>query len=409
MELEKVFSIINGQENDMVEFMGKLVATVAVGPDNRGPGEMDKAALVSGFAASLGFKDILWINAPDDRVATGHRPNFMVRLPGGSRSPVVWAISHLDVVPAGDESLWSSDPFALRREGDRLYGRGAEDNHQGIVTTLFALGAIMDAGLGPKGEVRLLFVSDEETGSQRGLAHVIDARPDLFDPSHLIVIPDYGKADGAGIEVAEKSILWLKVTVTGKQCHASAPHRGNNSLVAAARMILGLSDLKERFPRADELFSPPRSTLEPTKMEANVENINTIPGKDVFHMDCRLLPGLDPEEVLAAAREVARDVAQETGVEVAVDKVLAQRAAPPTSPDARVVKALKRAARRAAGIEARPMGIGGGTVAAVLRNRGLECAVWATQEGTAHQPDEYCLLSNLVRDAKVLAHLFLDP
>ena len=70
-------------------------------------------------------------------------------------------------------------------------------------------------------------------------------------------------------------------------------------------------------------------------------------------------------------------------------------------------KALGRAAKEAVGVEARPMGIGGGTVAAVLRRRGFECAVWATQEGMAHQPDEYCLMGNLMGDAKVMARLFL--
>jgi succinyl-diaminopimelate desuccinylase len=72
-----------------------------------------------------------------------------------------------------------------------------------------------------------------------------------------------------------------------------------------------------------------------------------------------------------------------------------------------VVRALVRAIRQVYGREARPQGIGGGTVAAFFRQRSLAAAVWMTVTHTAHQPNEFCLLSNLMGDARVLAHVFL--
>ena len=54
------------------------------------------------------------------------------------------------------------------------------------------------------------------------------------------------------------------------------------------------------------------------------------------------------------------------------------------------------------------MGIGGGTVAAFFRRAGLPAAVWMTQTDTAHQPNEYCLISNIMTDAKVFACLYLN-
>ncbi len=54
------------------------------------------------------------------------------------------------------------------------------------------------------------------------------------------------------------------------------------------------------------------------------------------------------------------------------------------------------------------MGIGGGTVAALLRKAGLPAAVWMTAPDSAHQPNEYCLIGDIVKDAKVLSCLFLD-
>jgi succinyl-diaminopimelate desuccinylase len=81
--------------------------------------------------------------------------------------------------------------------------------------------------------------------------------------------------------------------------------------------------------------------------------------------------------------------------------------APPTSPEAPVVKALQRAIREVYGREATPQGIGGGTVAAFFRKAGLPAAVWMTANDCAHQPNEFCFLSHLLGDAKVLAHVCL--
>jgi len=83
-------------------------------------------------------------------------------------------------------------------------------------------------------------------------------------------------------------------------------------------------------------------------------------------------------------------------------------AAPPTAVDAPVVGALKRAVKEVYGVDARPMGIGGGTVAAFIRRRGHAAAVWACMDETMHGYDEYCVLSNLLGDAKVFAHLLMN-
>ena len=171
--------------------------------------------------------------------------------------------------------------------------------------------------------------------------------------------------------------------------------------------FLHLEELHERFPAQDPLFDPPGSTFAPTKREANVDNINTIPDRDIFYWDCRILPRYELEEVEAFVLEKADEVAARFGVQIDVSHPQREKAAPPTSADAPVVQALREAVKTVYGIEARPGGIGGGTVAAFLRRAGIPAAVWARMEETMHGPDESCLLSNLVGDAKVFAHLML--
>jgi succinyl-diaminopimelate desuccinylase len=77
----------------------------------------------------------------------------------------------------------------------------------------------------------------------------------------------------------------------------------------------------------------------------------------------------------------------------------------PTSPDAPVVKLLSGAIKEVYGVTPRPIGIVGGTVGAYLRNTGIDSVVWSRLHDSAHQPNEYALLENILGDAKVFALL----
>ncbi|MDI6854933.1 MAG: M20 family metallo-hydrolase [Deltaproteobacteria bacterium] len=396
---------IDGYRQKMIDLQRELVARVAVGPDQGGPGEAEKAAFLKDLLVKWGLK-VDNFPAPDDRVAGGARPNLVAWLPGNTGQKV-WVLSHLDVVPPGDAGLWESDPYTLRVDGDRLYGRGTEDDHHGIVTSLMAVKALLDLQLVPPRTLALALVSDEETGSAKGLDFLLANHRNLFAADDLIIVPDAGNPDGTMIEVAEKSMLWLRLEVEGRQCHASRPELGRNTLRAAAHMIVALENLGREFALENPLFEPPMSTFEPTKKEANVPNINTIPGRDVFYLDCRVLPEYDLAAVKEKIYAIAAEVARKFEVTLKMEPVQEAPSAPPTSPEAPVVKALMRAIREVYGREGKPQGIGGGTVAAFFRRAGLPAAVWMTVSHTAHQPNEYCSLSNLVGDAKVLAHVFL--
>jgi succinyl-diaminopimelate desuccinylase len=389
----------------VIDLQRELVSRVALGPEVGGVGEGDKAAFLEDILQSWGLK-VDNYPAPDDRVPAGARPNLVTYLPG-AKPEKVWVLSHLDVVPPGDLTLWTSDPFTLRVNGDRLYGRGTEDNHHGIVMSLMAVKAFLDLGLTPERTLALALVADEETGNERGLAYLLREQRQLFSKRDLIIVPDAGRHDGTMIEVAEKSILWLKLTLLGQQGHASRPHKAKNTLRAAAHVIVALDDLQRDFPRHDPLFRPPLSTFEPTRKEPNVPNINTIPGRDVFYLDCRVLPDYDLAQVTERVRAIATEAANRFGVTLEVEPVQTLPSAPPTAPDAPVVKALQRAIRRVYGREATPQGIGGGTVAAFFRQAGLPAAVWMTANDCAHQPNEFCYLSHILGDAKVLAHVCL--
>jgi succinyl-diaminopimelate desuccinylase len=403
--LQSVIDHLERTADDVVSLQRDLVAIPALGPMSGGQGEKDKAEYLLTYLAHIGVQDVLEIRVPDSRVDCGYRPNIVARIPGRDRSKTLWIMSHTDVVPVGDESLWKTPPFELHRDGDLLFGRGVEDNHQGLVSSLLLAKTLVEKSITPAINLALAFVADEETGSKYGLDALLREHGDLFSKDDLFLVPDGGAPHSDKIEIAEKSQLWVKATVTGKQCHASRPQQGINSLRGISALILKLDRLHEIFPNTDPVFVPPISTFAPTKKDANVENINTIPGRDVVYIDSRILPGILVDDVIAAMQRIGDEVAAEYSVTVEFEVVQREDAAPITQPDSEIVTRLKKAIGQIYHVEARPQGIGGGTVAAFLRRKGYDAVVWSTLKDYAHQPNEQSSITSTIKDAQVMACL----
>jgi succinyl-diaminopimelate desuccinylase len=406
--LTSMTTAIDGYKKEVVRLQTELCKIPALGPESGGVGEVKKAEFLKSYLKTLGFKDVRQYNAPDKRVPCGYRPNIVALLPGQVTSPRIWIMTHMDVVPPGDLNMWTGDPWKVRVNGDKLIGRGCEDNQQGMVSSLLAAKAFKETGIKPRLPYGLILVADEETGNQLGAGYLLKHHKNLFKKSDLIIIPDAGDSKGTMIEVAEKSIIWIKLTTKGKQTHGSTPEKGINAHKAACYMVTRLESLYKKFSKKDKLFDPPISTFEPTKKEANVPNVNTIPGDDVVYFDCRVLPDYKLADVVTVFRQVAGETARRYKVKISLEVPQKETAAPPTPPDAPVAVAIGRAIKDLRKKTPKPMGIGGGTVAKYFREKGFPCAVWATQDEVAHTPDEYSRLSATIADAKVFAHIALQ-
>lgn len=405
--LSAVVGRIDGYRDEVIHVQRELCRRPALGPESGGDGEREKADWLRGYLEDLGC-DVQELNSPDERVSCGHRPNLIARIDGEVDSPRLWIMTHTDVVPPGDPAMWSGDPWTLRVEGDRLIGRGVEDNHGGLVSSLMMARAFKEAEAIPHVPVGLVFVADEETGSKHGLQYLLDEHRDLFSPRDLIIVPDAGDDRGRMLEVAEKSILWMRFRTRGKQSHGSEPEKGINAHRAAAWLVTRLDTLHHHFRKRDKLFEPPMSTFEPTKKEANVPNVNTIPGEDVVYFDCRVLPAYRLTDVVKAVRKLVREAEKKYRVKIELDFPQYEPAAPPTDPDAPVARAIVRAVKQLRRRTPRPMGIGGGTVAKFFRQAGFPCVVWCTMDDRAHSPDEYMRIPFIIEDARVFAHVALQ-
>ncbi len=404
---DKLARRIEQYRDEMVDLQMKLCAIPAIAPSSGGEGEAKKADFLVDWLKANGFVDIALIKTPDLDAPAGYRPNILAYYRGRSQARTIWVMTHMDIVPPGELSLWRGDPFKAWVEKGRIHGRGVEDNQQDMVASLFAVKALRAEGILPASDIGIALVADEETGSTKGIDYVLQ-NDKVFRKQDLIIVPDAGNESGTMIEVAEKSLLWLKFKTLGKQAHGSTPEKGINSFKAASFFIAALNDLYRLYPGRDKLFDTPMSTFEPTKKEANVPNINTIPGEDVFYMDMRILPKVKVQDVEKAVRKIAAGIEKKFKVKIHLEVQQKALAAPPTSGQAPVVLALKKAVKAVYRKEARAMGIGGGTVAAVFRRAGFSAACWSKLDETAHQPNEYCIIDNMVGDAKVYGHIFLQ-
>ena len=402
-DLNKAIDWIENSRDDMTRFMLEMLKIKAVNVDAGGKGEYERAIFMQKQLEDLGLR-VTRHDIPDNRVAEGVRVNLTALLEGEDKGRTLWLAAHLDTVPEGSRELWATDPYVPIVKDGKIFGRGAEDNGQAVCSTLFTVKAMKTLGVRPKMNLGLVYVSDEESGSKYGVIPLL--AKGVFKPTDMALVPDSGSPDGSQIEIAEKSILWLRITTKGKQVHGSTPEKGLNARRIAMKLAIQLDEtLHSKYPAKDALFEPQSSTFEPTKSDANVENVNTVPGVDVQYFDCRILPRYPLDEVMKQIESMKSRMEKETGATIEIQPIQREENANPTPTDSPVVEQLKLALRQLRRVEAKPIGIGGGTVGAYFRRKGIHTAVWSTLDDLAHQPNEYCKIENMVNDAKVFVHI----
>jgi len=215
-DFHKVIKRIDSYRDEMIDLQVSLCSLPAISPLSGGEGEAKKAEFLLDFLNKIGLVDIEVIKAPDLDAPAGYRPNILAFYRGQSSSKTIWVMTHMDIVPPGELAQWRGDPFRAWVEEGKIYGRGTEDNQQDMVASLFALKAFHQEGILPRYDVGIALVADEETGSGKGIDYVL-RHSNPFRLQDLIIVPDAGNSEGTMIEVAEKSILWLKFTTLGLQ------------------------------------------------------------------------------------------------------------------------------------------------------------------------------------------------
>ncbi len=229
--------------------------------------------------------------------ADGKKANFYATL--GPMEPGGLVLSgHTDVVPV-DGQDWSSDPFSLREEKDRLYGRGTCDMKGFIACALAAAPDFAKTNLARP--VHFAFSYDEEVGCLGAPSLIKAIRADLPEPAAVLV----GEPTNMRVVSAHKGQNSYTVAVIGKEAHSSLPHHGASAVMAAAILMEELNHIADDLRKnADphNPFDPPYGTLTIGLVHGGTA-VNIIAKECVFHWDLRLLPDDDGDAIEARFRQ----------------------------------------------------------------------------------------------------------
>jgi acetylornithine deacetylase/succinyl-diaminopimelate desuccinylase-like protein len=283
--------------------------------------------------------------------ADQNRPNLVADLHGPEDGPTLCYLGHVDTVLA-DPSEWTHDPWSGDVADGFLWGRGALDMKSQVAAEAVAAATLARGGWRPaKGHLKLVFVSDEETGGEVGADWLTATHPDrvrcdmlLNEGGGLAFEWDGGRR--YGVCCGEKGIFRFALTAHGTAGHASMPRTGDNALLklgpvlqrlAQAPTSFELTEAPEALLRALGLDpADPASalariaaanpllpivveptlgvTLTPTMVHAS-DKINVIPSRAQLKIDCRVPPGLGEEAARRRIAEVLGELAEQLEIE----------------------------------------------------------------------------------------------
>jgi acetylornithine deacetylase/succinyl-diaminopimelate desuccinylase-like protein len=281
------------------------------------------------------------------------RGNLIARIKGSGEGRPLVLLSHIDVVPA-ESDKWDHAPLSGTIVDGDIWGRGALDcKSLGVMETMVLI-LLKRTGRMLRRDLVLMAVADEEKGGTKGAGWLADHRPDFFDVDAVI-----NEGGGVGItrgdnnyyfcQVAEKGICWLRIFFNGSPGHASIP-REDNCLLSLGRCLDLIGKYRSRIQlppvtgkfietfsgdkeitgllrkmvdapdRADEVLEKVpdkglrqflgtmiRNTFVPTVVKGG-EKTNVIPSECFCEVDCRIVPGEEPEQARAELSRLLRDI-----------------------------------------------------------------------------------------------------
>ncbi|MET3857785.1 acetylornithine deacetylase [Rhizobium sp. OAE497] len=312
----------------------------------------------------------------------GDRSNLFASF-GPVERPGLILSGHMDVVPAEGQT-WSSDPFTLRAERNRLYGRGTSDMKGFLAAAMSLVPEI--AAMRLDRPLHFAFSYDEEAGC-RGVPHMIAAIPALCAlPSGSIV----GEPSGMAPILSHKGKAAMRISIRGTAGHSSRPDLGRNAIHALAGVLSEAVRQSERLEQAEQnmLFAPPYSTLQAGIVSGGMA-LNVIPEHARLDIEVRAVPGIEPSALLQPVLAAARAL-QARGFEVTTETIsdYPGMALPAGSPLAALVG-------DASGVTAVPA-VSYGTEAGLFERAGIPAIICGPGDiARAHKADEFILMSEL--------------
>lgn len=355
-----------------IEILERLVAF----PSIVGTANGDIAGWIADYLESHGAKVSL-LPGPE-----GDRANLFAIFGPADRAGYILS-GHMDVVPAG-EPEWSSDPFTLRTEGDRLYGRGTTDMKGFLATVLAAAPAFSHMAL--KRPIHIAFSYDEEAGC-RGVPHLIARLPELCAPPTGVII---GEPSNMRAVRAHKGKAAARITLRGRSGHSSRPDQGVNAIHLMTGIMAKAVETADVLMRGpfEATFEPPYSSLQIGTVKGG-QAINIIPDHCAIELEARAISGVSPLALLEPVQSAVEALAAK-GVYIEWTPMSAYPALslPADAPLAVLLEELTGTPNLAA--------VSYGTEAGLFQAAGIDAIICGPGDiGRAHKPDEFITAAEL--------------
>ncbi|WP_119943659.1 acetylornithine deacetylase [Neorhizobium sp. NCHU2750] len=313
----------------------------------------------------------------------GDRSNLFATI-GPVDKPGYVLSGHMDVVPAVEPG-WSSNPFRLRQDGERLYGRGTTDMKGFLAAVLAAVPELVASPLARP--VHIAFSYDEEAGC-RGVPHLLARLPQLCtEPLGAII----GEPSGMRAILAHKGKAAARISAKGRAGHSSRPDLGLNAIHAIADVLQAAVNAANELTKGpfETEFEPPYSSISVGTIHGG-QAVNVIPDLCIVEIEARAISSADPQALLAPVRKAA-EILRGKGFDINWQLLSSYPALllDAGSPLAALLEELTGSAPLAA--------VSYGTEAGLYQRAGVDAIICGPGDiDRAHKPDEFILKSELV-------------
>jgi acetylornithine deacetylase len=426
--IAKIIDVIESERETTIALARDMVRIPSVNPKfERAAGlnrEGDVQTLLASHLEPLGF------SLQRHEVFPG-RPNLVGNLPGSDERSLLLN-GHIDVVPVGDKSKWTVDPFGGEISRGRIWGRGAIDMKSGVAASLAAVRGILKAGYRLEGRIDFHSVVDEEAG---GFGSIDAASRYPKAKAGIVTEPTWGK-----VLPVEGGLEWLRVVIPGKNAHSAwryngiYPQRdepgrfepGVNAIDLAARFVEQLRELERDWAttKSHPLLPPGMNTIHvgvlvagsspgPDGRPTDLGNPAITPDAAAIDIDLKFLPHETKAQIRRDFEDFVHHFSQQySWLRANPPRVIWDLGGlhfPPlnTPVDHPLVRSLVE--RRAA--IGKPTEISGFIAvcdAAHYAGVGVDCVIYGCSGEGFHAADEYVEVESLIETSKLLAGAIVD-
>lgn len=436
----KIKNIVNENRRDMIESIKAAVRINSVMDENTatesmpfGKGVDESLRKTLEIAESLGFKTV-------------YKDGYYGYAEIGEGEELIGILGHIDVVPIGDESKWKFPPFSATEEDGYIYGRGTQDDKGPTIAAMYAVKALLDAGVKFGKRVRFIIGGDEEnlwrciakytengeeipsmgftpdssfpvTNAEKSLVQFYLRGRGSKDLSlnisgALNAVPGVANYTGELADKLAEKLDELKfeyekdgesITVIGKRVHAASADKGVNAIERLCKALyeIGVKDDVVRF--VAELSDSVGSKILPNCVD-DVSGTLTLNLGELIINEKESKIGFDSRVPVKFTIEDLENAVKENAANYGLEFEEFDRLKSLYVPaDSELIKTLVSVYEQETGLEGTPKSSGGATYAKALDNCVAFGAMFPFDEKTEHQENERVNIKNMIKATEIYA------